>query len=690
MALVIGNDNYTSVKRLENARGDARAIAAALAKAGYRVESRFDLDEKGMKAAFRDFKRSLSGGDEAVFFFAGHGVQLGAANYLLPVDIKGDNEDQVKDEAIPLQRVLDDIQEQKAKFTLAIIDACRDNPFKGRGRAIGGRGLAPTTAATGQMVIFSAGSGQQALDKLGENDRQANGLFTRIFLKEMQKPGLSVDRVLKNVRQEVANLASSVRHEQVPALYDQTLGEFYFFPGDGTQVAALGGSAIGPGRSAAQIEDELWDAIKDSDRASVFEEYISQYPGGRYLALAKVKISKLKAAPSPTLPVAGQKPALDKPQAERRSDTLETPAPAQLAIVKIAHVGPLTGGLAHLGKDNENGVRLAINEANSMGTAIGGQRVKFELMAEDDAADPRVGVKVAQKLVDARVAGVVGHLNSGVTIPASAIYNKAGIPVISGSATNPRYTQQGFKVAFRVVGRDDQQGTAVANYLAANPKIKTVAVMDDATAYGEGLADDAERALKARGITVMPRIQGTDRTTNWRATLSKVKASNPDAVFYGGMDSTGGPLLKQARELGINAVFAFGDGACTDTMAELAGRAAEGLICSQVGIPVEAASKRFLESYKSAFKADPILYAPFTYDATKLLIAAMQKAGSAEPAKYLPALAASNYTGATGRIRFDRNGDRGDAEVTIFSLKGGRIAPLSIIREGKSMAVAPL
>lgn len=300
VALVIGNDSYSGVPALRNARADARAIAAALARAGYRTEIKLDLNEKAMKAALRDFKRSLSGGDEAVFFFAGHGVQLGAANYLLPVDIKGDNEDQVKDEAIPLQRILDDLQEQKVKFTLAIIDACRDNPFKGSGRSIGGRGLAPTTAATGQMVIFSAGTGQQALDRLGANDRQPNGLFTRVFLKEMEKPGVPVDRVLKSVRQEVARLAADVKHEQVPALYDQALGEFYFHPGRATELAALASPPSGA-RTREQIEDELWDAIKDSNKGAVFDQYLAQYPNGRYVALARVKLLELKASPQQRL-----------------------------------------------------------------------------------------------------------------------------------------------------------------------------------------------------------------------------------------------------------------------------------------------------------------------------------------------------------------------------------------------------
>ena len=227
-ALVIGNDSYMSIPKLENAREDARTIASNLMSLGYQVTLKTDLNEKGMKSALRNFASQVQGGDEVMFFFAGHGVQLGAANYLLPTDILGDSEAQVKDEAIQLQRILDDMSERKAKFTLVMIDACRDNPFKSSARAIGGRGLAPTTAATGQMVIFSAGTGQQALDKLNNADKNKNGLFTRVFVQEMQKPSQSIDRVMKNVRKQVAELAKTVGHEQVPAIYDQVLGDFYF------------------------------------------------------------------------------------------------------------------------------------------------------------------------------------------------------------------------------------------------------------------------------------------------------------------------------------------------------------------------------------------------------------------------------------------------------------------------------
>ncbi|MEI6546983.1 MAG: caspase family protein [Burkholderiales bacterium] len=225
---MIGNDNYTSVSKLLNARADATALGKVLVELGYKVTVRQDLTEKEMKSALRQFRNEVEGGDEVLFFYAGHGVQLGSANYLLPIDIKGDSEEQVKDEAIELQRVLDSFNEKRVKLALAVIDACRDNPFPKSGRAIGGRGLAPTTAATGQMVVFSAGSGQQALDKLGPGDKDPNGLFTRVFLNEIRTPGVRVDNVIREVRKKVVDAAKSIGHEQVPAIYDQVVGDFYF------------------------------------------------------------------------------------------------------------------------------------------------------------------------------------------------------------------------------------------------------------------------------------------------------------------------------------------------------------------------------------------------------------------------------------------------------------------------------
>jgi branched-chain amino acid transport system substrate-binding protein len=362
------------------------------------------------------------------------------------------------------------------------------------------------------------------------------------------------------------------------------------------------------------------------------------------------------------------------------------PPPPPSIEIKIGHVAPLTGGIAHLGKDNENGARLALEEANAAKIKIDGKDARFVMQAEDDQEDPKVGTTVAQKLIDAKVAGVVGHLNSGTSIPASSLYSAANIPMISGSATNPQLTEQGLKGIFRVMGRDDQQGPALASYLTTNNKPKLVAIIDDSTQYGEGLANEVEKFLTGAYIKVLPREKGDNKRSDWKAVLTKVKGRNPDAVFYGGMDSTGGPLLKQARELNIKAVFSFGDGGCTDKMIELAGPAAEGMLCSQAGLPPAAASKKFLDAYKARFKVDPILYSPFTYDAMQALIGAMKAANSADPAKYLPVMQKMEFTGATGKIAFNEKGDRKDAEMSIFQVKEGKLTPIAIIKDGKTQS----
>lgn len=227
-ALLLGNDRYQNVAALKNAKADALAMANVLQTIGYRTWVKTDLTLSAMKNALRQFKSEVEGGDEVIIFYAGHGVQIGSSNYLLPIDINAESEDQVKDDGIQLQRLLDDMNEKKVRLTLALIDACRDNPFPKAGRAIGGRGLAPTTAATGQMVIFSAGSGQQALDRLGAEDKDPNSLFTRTLIKEIKVPGVRVDNVIREVRKKVVEAARSVGHEQVPAIYDQVVGDFYF------------------------------------------------------------------------------------------------------------------------------------------------------------------------------------------------------------------------------------------------------------------------------------------------------------------------------------------------------------------------------------------------------------------------------------------------------------------------------
>jgi branched-chain amino acid transport system substrate-binding protein len=350
-------------------------------------------------------------------------------------------------------------------------------------------------------------------------------------------------------------------------------------------------------------------------------------------------------------------------------------------IVTIGHAGPLTGSIAHQGKDDENGVALAIAQANARHLVIGGKPVEFRMLSEDDQGDPKVGTTVAQKLVDAGAAAVVGHLNSGVTIPASEIYVKAGIPVISGSATNPALTERGLKGVFRTIGRDDQQGPAIAGYLARELKARRAVIVDDKTAYGEGLAGEVEKALRAAGVEIAGHERTTDKESDFKAILTRIKSRRPDVVFHGGMDATGGLMLRQARELGVTALFAFGDGACTEEMAQLAGPAGEGLACSQAGLPAASASRSFRDAFVPKY-GETQLYAPYFYDAANVVIEAMRRADSIDPKVFGPAMYQVSLAGATGKIEFDAKGDRKDAEMTIFRMRAGKIVPVAVVRGG--------
>jgi branched-chain amino acid transport system substrate-binding protein len=361
-------------------------------------------------------------------------------------------------------------------------------------------------------------------------------------------------------------------------------------------------------------------------------------------------------------------------------------ASAQEEVVKIGHVGPITGPIAHLGKDNENGARMAIEELNSKDVTIGGKKVKFELLAEDDGADPKQGTAAAQKLVDAKVNGIIGHLNSGTTIPASKIYNDAGIPQISPSATNPKYTQQGFKTAFRVVANDGQLGGTLGKYAVQTLKAKKIAVIDDRTAYGQGVAEEfVKGAKKAGGAQIVAQQYTNDKATDFNAILTAIKAKNPDVIFFGGMDAVGGPMMRQMKQLGIKAKFMGGDGICTEGLAKLAGDAIadDQVVCAEAGGVVESQKKGmedFREAFKKKFNIEVQLYAPYVYDATMVMVEAMKKAGSADPAKYLPELAKIQYKGVTGPIAFDPKGDIKDGTLTLFTYKGGKRTQIAVVK----------
>ena len=354
-------------------------------------------------------------------------------------------------------------------------------------------------------------------------------------------------------------------------------------------------------------------------------------------------------------------------------------AHAQDMVVKLGNVAPLTGTISHLGKDLENGTRLAIEEANAKGVTIGDKKVKFELLGEDDQADPRTGTTVAQRLVDAGVKGVIGHLNSGTSIPASRIYDQAGIPQVSPASTNPKLTLQGFQGVFRTIANDVQQGGSLGQFAVAKLGAKKVAIIDDRTAYGQGLADETDKAVKAAGGQVVAREFTTDKATDFNAILTKIRAADPDVVFYGGMDAQAGPMLRQMKQLGIDAKFLTGDGACTPEIIKIAGDAmSANAYCSMAGLPLEKmpGGADFRARYKKRFNADVQIYSPYAYDAATAIIGAMQKAGSTEPAKYLPELKKVDFSGVTGHVAFDPHGDLKAGAVTIYQFKDGAWVPM--------------
>ena len=361
-------------------------------------------------------------------------------------------------------------------------------------------------------------------------------------------------------------------------------------------------------------------------------------------------------------------------------------ASAQDMVVKIGHVGPISGSIAHLGKDNENGAKMAVEELNAKGVMIGGKKVKLELVLEDDAGDPKQGTAVAQKLADLKVSGVIGHLNSGTSIPASKIYSAAGIPQISPSATNPAFTRAGYKTTFRVVADDVHLGGTLGRYAVSTLKGKSIAVIDDRTAYGQGVAEEFVKAVKKAGGNVVGQEFTTDKATDFMPILTTLKGKNPDVIFFGGMDAVAGPMMRQMKNLGIKAKFMGGDGICSSELAKLAGDGmADGqVVCAEAG-GVEGSQKagldKFNADFKKKFNADVQVYAPYVYDALNVMVAAMVKAGSSEPAKYLPVLAKTDgYKGVTGNISFDEKGDVKNGALTLYTYKAGKRDAIAVVR----------
>ncbi|KVN19585.1 branched chain amino acid ABC transporter substrate-binding protein [Burkholderia stagnalis] len=341
--------------------------------------------------------------------------------------------------------------------------------------------------------------------------------------------------------------------------------------------------------------------------------------------------------------------------------------------VKVGFAAPLTGVNAGYGKDLQNGVQLALDDATAQKVQIAGKPTRFELVVQDDQADPRVGVQAAQSLVDKNVSVVVGHFNSGTTIPASVVYDKAGIPVIDPAATNPTLTSRGLANMFMVIATDGQNAGNAGKYAVDVTKAKRIAIVDDRTAFGQGEADEFEKAVKAAGGAIVAREFTSNQAVDFRAQITSLKGKNPDLIFFGGLDALAANFVKQMRQLGLNAQFVGGGGVKDNEFIKIAGPAAEGAMAWEYGRPLDELpqGKDFEQRFRKRFGVDVLSYAQFGYDATWAAIKAMQAAGSTDPAVYRPALKKIDFEGITGRISFANDGSLRSGMSTLYQVKGG-------------------
>jgi branched-chain amino acid transport system substrate-binding protein len=354
-------------------------------------------------------------------------------------------------------------------------------------------------------------------------------------------------------------------------------------------------------------------------------------------------------------------------------------AAAQEQVVKIGVTGPLSGANAFAGKDNENGVRLAIEELNASKMKVAGKVVKFEMVSEDDQGDPKTGVVVAQKLVDAGVKVVLGPYNSGVAIPASRVYNDAGV-LMSTVGTNPKVTQGGYKTVFRMVASDTQVGASMANYAARDLKVKTVGVIDDRTAFGQGIAAEFEKQAKASGLKVAGHEFTNEKATDFASILTSLKAKKVDAIFFGGYAAQGAPMARQMRALGLNVKLMGGDTLCSPEMGKLGGDAVgENVLCAQGGSILEkqAAGPAFQAKYKKRYNQNPDVYAATFYDQTMFIAQSMRNANSLDPSVIGAAMHASSYKGVVGNYAYDDAGNMKQSSVTVYTFRNGVPAALA-------------
>lgn len=700
VALILGNSKYLHTAELKNPLNDANDMAKKLGDLGFAVILGIDLTKIEVERKIRDFSRALSGTKVAVFFYAGHGLQVSGVNYIVPTDAKLEDYDSLDFELIKMD-VVQRQMEKEERTNILFLDACRDNPLaRNLSRAMGtrstaiGHGLAKIESGIGTLISFSTQPGAVAADGAGRNSP-----FTKALVKEIDRPGRDIISALIDVRNQVITETNS---KQIPWDTNALRAHFYFSGQPATPGAAAPQPVPAPAAPAQSEAGRMWEAVKGSDNPQVLESFARQFKDTVYGALAQERLAKLTAAkqPSPAPvavppPVAPPKqiaqpspppaaaptaiPSQVQPQPKVAMNVEPTPAPAATrGVVKVGVAGPMTGPNAAFGAQLKNGAEQAAADLNKAG-GIGGNRI--ELIVADDQSDPRQGVSVANKLVGDGVKLVVGHFNSGVTMAASDVYQQNGVLMITPSSTNPRVTERGMWNVFRTSGRDDQQGPVAARYIADNFKGRKIALVHDKTTYGKGLADGMQAALGKLGVreVLFEGVNNGDK--DFSALVSKVKAAGADLVYWGGLSTEGGLIVRQMRDAGVRAVMMGGDGIADSEFAIIAGPGAEGTLMT---FTPDARRRPEAASVLKAFEArrfNPEGYTLYSYAALQVLAGAASATGTVEPRKVAEALKSGKpIKTVLGDLAYDAKGDTTRLDYVIWTWKKGPDGRLTYVQ----------
>jgi branched-chain amino acid transport system substrate-binding protein len=647
IALVIGNANYTTVPRLPNASNDARAIGQTLKSLGFQVELALNQPANNLRDTVQRFSRQSAAADVAFVFYAGHGVEVGGRNYLVPVDAHLKTDMDVVFEAISLDLVMQAVEPAKS-LRIIVLDACRDNPFvnrmtitSGGSRGIG-HGLARVDPPGDTLVAYAAKAGSTALDGTGPNSP-----FTTALLKHMPTPGLEIGFMFRRVRDTVMELTN---RQQEPFVYGSVgAREIYLSPLPGGAPAQPSATSSAPAAPDSRVELSFWESVRGSTSTSTVQSYLDRYPNGSFASLARARIQELEQSRHAKL----QTPASGGVPNAGSSRTFFVATGSE--SLRIAVAGPMTGSDSVFGARIKAGVDQAVVDINATGGILGRQ---VTLLVGDDYSNPRLVGAVTNKLATDGAKFVVGHYNPGITMPASEAYQQKGILQITPSASNPEFTERGMWNVFRTCGRDDQQGAVAGAYIAQRFKGKRVAILHDRTAYGQGLADEVRKAISAKSVREVLYEGLSVGEKDFSAVISRIRASGADLVYWGGLSTEGALLLRQMRTQGVEALLMGGDGITSDEFAGAGGPGVEGTLMTHGPDPSKRPEARTVVQKLRAKRIEPDAYTLHSYAAVQIIKQAAEAAKSLEPVKVADQIKTGmKFRTVIGDISFDKKGD---------------------------------